>query len=141
MERPSLVTFDQADQAQLDWPGCTTGGRSSHTRGAPLRTIPLLRQAVGNLPRGTVVKVIGVIEGSIARPISVEHVAAIAPRPLLLQFAEHDCYLAAMVEFEFKRAAGDTAELKRYPGGHDLKVDAACDERQAFLNRLLATGR
>jgi len=67
----------------------------------------------------------------------IERVAAIAPRPLLFQFAESDFYLAPMVEFEFKRAAGETAELKRYPGGHDLKVDAARDDRRAFLARVL----
>jgi hypothetical protein len=67
----------------------------------------------------------------------IERVAAIAPRPLLFQFAGHDFYLAPMVELEFKRAAGETAELKRYPGGHDLKVDAACDDRRAFLARIL----
>ena len=67
----------------------------------------------------------------------VERVGAIAPRQLLFQFAEHDFYLAPMVELEFRRAAGETAELKRYPGGHDLKVDAARDDRRAFLTRVL----
>jgi pimeloyl-ACP methyl ester carboxylesterase len=67
----------------------------------------------------------------------IERVAAIAPRPLLFQFAEHDFYLAPMVELEFRRAAGETDELKRYPGGHDLKVDAARDDRRAFLARIL----
>jgi len=72
------------------------------------------------------------------RPLDpIERVGAIAPRPLLFQFAEHDFYLAPMVEFEFRRAAGETAELKRYPGGHDLKVDAARNDRRAFLARIL----
>src|SRR5262245_48986564 len=67
----------------------------------------------------------------------IEHVASIAPRPLLFQNAESDFFLALMAAFEFRRAAGETAEFKRYPGGHDLKVDAASADRQAFLERLL----
>ena len=68
----------------------------------------------------------------------IEHVAAIAPRPLLFQTAEQDFYLAPMAAFEYRRAAGETAEFKAYPGGHDLKVDAARADRRAFLERLLA---
>jgi dienelactone hydrolase len=66
----------------------------------------------------------------------VEHLASIAPRPLLFQSAENDFYLPLMAAFEYRRAAGDTAEFKHYPGGHDLKVDAARDDRRAFLERL-----
>jgi hypothetical protein len=57
-------------------------------------------------------------------------------RPLLFEFAEHDFYLAPMVELEFRRAVGETAELRRYPGGHDVKVDAARDDRRIFLARV-----
>jgi len=68
----------------------------------------------------------------------VEHVASIAPRPLLFQSAENDFYLPLMAAFEYRRAAGETADFKHYPGGHDLKVEAARDDRRAFLERLLA---
>jgi dipeptidyl aminopeptidase/acylaminoacyl peptidase len=68
----------------------------------------------------------------------IEHVASIAPRPLLFQSAEQDFYLAPMATFELRRAAGETAEAKHYPGGHDLKVPAARDDRRSFLERLLA---
>ena len=67
----------------------------------------------------------------------LEHVASIAPRPLLFQSAENDFYLALMSAFEYRRAAGETAEFKHYPGGHDLKVDEARSDRRAFLERLL----
>ena len=68
----------------------------------------------------------------------IEHVTSIAPRPLLFQSAESDFFLPLMAAFEYRRAAGETAEFKHYPGGHDLKVDAARDDRRAFLERLLA---
>jgi hypothetical protein len=68
----------------------------------------------------------------------IEHVGSIAPRPLLFQSAENDFYIAPMADFEYRRAAGETAEFKRYPGGHDLKVAAARDDRRAFLERILA---
>ena len=68
----------------------------------------------------------------------IEHVASIAPRPLLFQSAESDFYLAPMATFEYRRAAGETAEARHYPGGHDLKVEEARTDRTAFLERLLA---
>ena len=68
----------------------------------------------------------------------VEHVASIAPRPLLFQSAESDFFLPLMAAFEYRRAAGETAEFKHYPGGHDLKVEEARADRRAFLERLLA---
>ena len=68
----------------------------------------------------------------------LEHVGEIAPRPLFFQFAESDFFIAPMTQFEFRRAAGDTAEFKRYPGGHSLRVDAVRDDRREFLARVLA---
>ena len=74
---------------------------------------------------------------SALRPFDpIEHVASIAPRPLLFQSAESDFYLPLMAGFEYRRAAGETAEAKHYPGGHDLKVAAARDDRRAFLEGL-----
>ena len=68
----------------------------------------------------------------------IEHVASIAPRPLLFQSAEEDFYLAPMAAFEYRRAAGETAEFAHYRGGHNLKIDAARTARRAFLERILS---
>jgi predicted esterase len=67
----------------------------------------------------------------------IEAIAELAPRPILLQHGERDFYVARMAGFGLRRAAGDTAELRTYDAEHDLKVDAARDDRTRFLERIL----
>jgi dienelactone hydrolase len=69
----------------------------------------------------------------------VERIAAVSPRPILLQLADRDFYVAPMAGFELRRALGEGAavELKRYDAGHDLRHPQAEVDRTSFLERLL----
>lgn len=67
----------------------------------------------------------------------IEAISAIAPRPILLQHGERDFYIARMAGFGFRRAAGESADLRFYDAEHDLRTDAARGDRTAFLARLL----
>jgi predicted esterase len=71
----------------------------------------------------------------------IEAIGAIAPRPILLQHGERDFYVARMAGFGLRRAAGETAELRFYDAEHDLRLDAARDDRTAFLERILDLSR
>jgi hypothetical protein len=71
----------------------------------------------------------------------IEAIGAIAPRPILLQHGERDFYVARMAGFGLRRAAGETAELRFYDAEHDLRLDAARDDRMAFLERILDPSR
>jgi pimeloyl-ACP methyl ester carboxylesterase len=75
------------------------------------------------------------------RPVDpIEHVGRAAPAKLLFQFARCDFFIAPMTGLEFKRAAGEDAELKAYDEtGHDMDVADARADRTAFLERLLVT--
>lgn len=68
-------------------------------------------------------------------PITV--VGSVAPRPLLLQFARGDFYIADMTGLELRRAAGDSAELRAYDADHAMRVAEARTDRGAFLGRAL----
>lgn len=68
----------------------------------------------------------------------IEAIGAIAPRPILLQHGERDFYIARMAGFGFRRAAGESADLRFYDAEHDLRTDAARGDRTEFLQRLLA---
>jgi fermentation-respiration switch protein FrsA (DUF1100 family) len=60
-----------------------------------------------------------------------------APRPVLLQFAEHDDYVPASVAAEISTAAGSSAESRTYAGaGHALNEEAMTD-RDTWLADLL----
>lgn len=69
----------------------------------------------------------------------VERIASVSPRPMLLQLADRDFYVAPMAGFELRRAAGEGAavELKRYDAAHDLRHPDAEADRAAFLAELL----
>jgi len=67
----------------------------------------------------------------------IEAIGAIAPRPILLQHGERDFYIARMAGFGFRRAAGESADLRFYDAEHDLRTDAARADRTAFLEGLL----
>jgi dienelactone hydrolase len=69
----------------------------------------------------------------------VERVAAIGPRPILLQLADRDFYVAPMAGFELRRAADKdgAVELKRYDAEHALRHPDAVADRATFLARVL----
>lgn len=78
------------------------------------------------------------------RPVDpIEHVGRLAPARLLFQFADRDFYIAPMAGFEFRRAAGDQAEVKSYEAEHDMASPSALADRTAFLEETLgvAPGR
>jgi dienelactone hydrolase len=75
------------------------------------------------------------------RPLDpIEHVGRISPARVLLQFGRQDFFIAPMTGLEFKRAAGDGAELKAYAAEHDMAVPDARADRTAFLEEALRTG-
>ena len=60
------------------------------------------------------------------RPVDpIEHIGRAAPAKSLLQFARADFFIAQMTGLEFKRAAGEAAELKAYDAEHDMAVPDA----------------
>ena len=69
----------------------------------------------------------------------IERIAAIAPRPILLQFGERDWFIAAMSAWGLRRAGGgeETVELKMYDAEHDMRLADARPDRAAFLARTL----
>lgn len=72
------------------------------------------------------------------RPVDpIEHIGRAAPAKLFLQFARCDFFIAPMTGLEFKRAAGEGAELKAYEAEHDMAVPDALADRTAFLEGAL----
>ena len=69
----------------------------------------------------------------------IERIAAVAPRPILLQFGERDWFIAPMSAWGFRRAAGgeETVELKMYDAEHEMRHPEARPDRRAFLARTL----
>lgn len=69
----------------------------------------------------------------------IERIAAVAPRPILLQFGERDWFIAPMSAWGFRRAGGgeETVELKMYDAEHDMRHPEARPDRLAFLARTL----
>jgi len=63
----------------------------------------------------------------------IERVGSISPRPLLLQFAEHDWFIAGMDAAELYRACGEPRRIETYPADHALRSDAAWADRRAFI--------
>ena len=61
--------------------------------------------------------------------------AAIAPRPVLLQLAERDYFVPLMAGFELRRASGGShaLDVRQYDADHELAVDEARRDRLAFL--------
>ena len=70
----------------------------------------------------------------------IERMAGIGARPVLLQMADRDFYVAPMAGFELRRVAGAGAavELQRYDAAHDLRHPQSEADRAAFLGRVLA---
>jgi dienelactone hydrolase len=63
----------------------------------------------------------------------ITRIGDLAPRPVLLQFARHDFYIAPMTGLELHRAAGETAEMHAYDGDHAVRDPQAAADRAAFL--------
>jgi hypothetical protein len=70
----------------------------------------------------------------------IEHVGKVTPARVLLQSGRQDFFIAPMTGFEFRRAAGDGAELKAYEAEHDMAIADALADRTAFLEQALQMG-
>jgi dienelactone hydrolase len=66
----------------------------------------------------------------------VKYLPAIAPRPVLLQFATNDKFVSKDAAAALAKAAGDPKTVKYYEAEHALNADATRD-RQAWLRREL----
>lgn len=67
----------------------------------------------------------------------VSRIADLAPRPVCLQFARNDFYIAAMSGLELHRAAGEPKEMLAYDADHGVRDPQARKDRGAFLGRVL----
>lgn len=68
----------------------------------------------------------------------IEHVASIAPRPLLMQFANDDYFIAGMDASELYNAAEDPKRIERYEADHAMRSDQALADRREFILEQLA---
>jgi pimeloyl-ACP methyl ester carboxylesterase len=72
------------------------------------------------------------------RPLDpIEHVASIAPRPLLMQFADRDFFIAGMDAAELYRAAGEPRRIEEYDADHAMHNEKARADRRAFILEVL----
>jgi pimeloyl-ACP methyl ester carboxylesterase len=71
----------------------------------------------------------------------ISRVADLAPRPVLLQFARDDFFIAAMTGLELHRAAGDPKDIKSYDADHGVREPQAAVDRAEFLGRHLGWAR
>ena len=68
------------------------------------------------------------------RPLDpIEQIASIAPRPLLLQFAERDFFIAGMDANELYNTAADPKRIERYETDHAMRDERARQDRRQFL--------
>jgi dienelactone hydrolase len=67
----------------------------------------------------------------------ISRIGDIGPRPVCLQFAKDDFYIAAMTGLELQRAAADPKEMHAYDADHGVRVAEAREDRVAFLGRAL----
>jgi dienelactone hydrolase len=63
----------------------------------------------------------------------VSRIGELAPRPLLLQFARNDFFIAAMNGLELHRAAGEPKEMRAYDADHGVRDPQARADRRKFL--------
>ena len=68
----------------------------------------------------------------------ITRIGEIAPRPVCLQFARGDFFIADMTGLELHRAAGEPKELHAYETDHGVRVPEARADRLAFLRRTLS---
>jgi dienelactone hydrolase len=72
------------------------------------------------------------------RPLDpIEHIRAVAPARVLLQFGKRDFFIAPMTGLELKAAAPEGTELKAYDAEHDMAADDIRADRTAFLEAAL----
>jgi len=69
----------------------------------------------------------------------ISRVGELAPRPLLLQFARDDFFIAAMTGLELHRAAGEPKEMRAYDADHGMRDPQARADRREFLVKSLTT--
>ena len=67
----------------------------------------------------------------------ITRIAQLAPRPVCLQFARGDFFIADMTGLELHRAAGEPKELHAYEADHAMRTPDARSERLTFLRRTL----
>lgn len=68
------------------------------------------------------------------RPLDpIEHVADLAPRPLLMQFASDDFFIAGMDAAELYRAAAEPKRIEQYEADHAMRSEQAQADRVAFI--------
>ena len=70
----------------------------------------------------------------------ITRIGDLAPRPVCLQFARGDFYIADMTRLELHRAAGDPKELHAYEADHAVRHQDARADRLAFLSEHLGLG-
>jgi pimeloyl-ACP methyl ester carboxylesterase len=68
----------------------------------------------------------------------IGRIGDLAPRPLLLQFARNDFFIAAMTGLELHRAAGEPKEMRAYDADHGVREPQARRDRREFLLKALA---
>lgn len=68
----------------------------------------------------------------------ISRIGDLAPKPLLLQFARNDFFIAAMTGMELHRAAGEPREMRAYDADHGVRVPEARADRRDFLVKSLA---
>jgi pimeloyl-ACP methyl ester carboxylesterase len=68
----------------------------------------------------------------------IEHVASISPRPLLMQFASDDYFIAGMDASELFNAAEEPKRIEQYEADHAMRSDQARADRRAFILEQLA---
>jgi pimeloyl-ACP methyl ester carboxylesterase len=68
----------------------------------------------------------------------ISRIGEIAARPVCLQFARGDFFIADMTGLELHRAAGEPKEQHAYEADHGVRVPEARADRLAFLRRTLS---
>jgi pimeloyl-ACP methyl ester carboxylesterase len=68
----------------------------------------------------------------------ITRIAELAPRPVCLQFAKGDFFIADMTGLELHRAAGEPKEIHAYEADHGVRLPEARADRLAFLRRTLS---
>ena len=67
----------------------------------------------------------------------ISRIGDVAPRPVCLQFARDDFFIAAMTGLELHRAAGEPKEMHAYDADHAVRDPQAAVDRASFLGRHL----
>ena len=67
----------------------------------------------------------------------ISRIGELSPRPVCLQFARSDYFIATMTAHELHRAAGEPRDLHEYDADHGVRDPQAAADRSAFLGRHL----